>query len=488
MYDIAVIGGGVVGCAVARELSRYNASVCVIERQSDVCMGASKANSGIVHAGFDAARGSMKARYNVRGAEMMPELCAFLGVPYMNNGALVVAFSQPERSEIERLFAQGKENGVKGLRIVERDELLLLEPKLSPDAVCALLAETSGILSPYELTFAMADDAAVNGAQFMLDKRVSGAKRTDKGWQLSVGGDESVECRLVISCAGVHAGEIRELFGADSLKIIPRRGVYYLLDHEEAPAFSHTMFQTPTPMGKGVLVTPTTHGNLLIGPTAEDIENADNTACTNEELQKALLMAKKTYPALSLRTNITNYAGVRAHPEDDDFHIGEMSGAEFVLEASGIESPGLSAAPAIGESLAALAAEKLSLTKKSSVLPPVQQKKPFREMNDDERREACKADAEYGAVVCRCETVTLAEIRASLRRPVPARTVDAIKRRTRAGMGRCQSGFCLTRVMEAIAEEEGIPLTRVTKQGAGSEIAPEYIGDVLRKEADDGKN
>lgn len=490
MYDAVIIGGGVVGCAAARELSRYNASVCVVESRSDVCMGASKANSGIVHAGFDAVCGSQKAKYNVRGAEMMPALCASLGVPYINNGALVVAFSEDERAEVERLLSQGRDNGVKGLRIVERDELMALEPKLSKDAVCALLAETSGIVSPYELTFALADDAARNGVSFILDTRVTSAEKLQSGWRLTVSGGEKIDCRLVISCAGVYSGEMRDIFGAEKLKIIPRRGVYYLLDHEDKPAFTHTMFQTPTPMGKGVLVTETTHGNLLIGPTAEDIENPDDTACSNAELQKALKLAKKTFPALSLRTNITNYAGVRAHPADDDFHIGVMAGASDALEAAGIESPGLSAAPAIGERLAEFSADILSLKKKnaSEIVPPVKMPKPFREMTDDERRAACAKNPEYGAIICRCETVTLAEIRAAIRRPVPAKTVDAVKRRTRAGMGRCQSGFCLTRVMEALAAEENIPLTKVTKQGAGSELAPLTITEIGTEAAADGKD
>ena len=471
--DILIIGAGVVGCALARALSlRTDAQILVAERACDVAEGASKANSGIVHAGFDALPGSEKARLNVKGAAMYPALCRELGVPYRQCGALVTAFSEAERATLEKLLRQGEENGVAGLRIVEREELRALEPNLSPEAVCALEAPTAGIVSPYELVYALADHAALNGVSFLFDTPVIGIEKTPGGW-LAVTPDGDIACRCVVNCAGADSARLHNQVSGKPLHITPRRGQYHVLDHPETPVFRHTMFQCPTAMGKGVLVTPTVHGNVLLGPTAEDIPDGFDTATTAEGLAKVCDTARKTWPALSTRTAVTNFSGVRAHEDGGDFVIGQA--APHCWEAVGIESPGLTSAPALAEELAAAICAAEGLTEKAETVPPLKREKPFNEMTPEEQAEAIRRDPLNGRLICRCEVVTEAEIRAAIRRPVGARTVDGVKRRCRAGMGRCQGGFCAPRVVEILSEELGIPMTAVTKGGGASRM---LVGEI----------
>ena len=461
--EILIIGAGVVGCAVARVLSRYEAEILVVERMGDVAEGASKANSGIVHAGFDAKPGTDKARLNVLGARMYPALCAELNVPFKGNGALVVAFSESDRATIEKLYDQGQRNGVAGLRIVEREELLRMEPSLNPAAVCALEASTSGIVSPYEMVYALADHAALNGVAFAFDTPVTEVRRTEDGYLVKAGEDE-IHCRALVNCAGIGSADIHNQLSDNKLTLIPRRGEYHVLDHPEKPPFERTIFQCPTAMGKGVLVTPSVHGNVLLGPTAEDIADGRDVGTTAGGLADALEKAKLTWPGVSTRTEVTNFAGIRAHEVNGDFVVGET--APFLWEAVGFESPGLTSAPALAEEMGADIAAKLALKKKNEIVPPYRKAKPFNEMTDEERREAVAADSLNGVLICRCEVVTEAEIRAAIRRPVGARTVDGVKRRCRAGMGRCQGGFCAPRVVEILSEELGVPMTAIHK-GSG---------------------
>ena len=482
--DIIVIGAGVTGCAVARMLSRYEADVTVLERGCDCAEGASKANSGIVHAGFDAVPGTKKALYNVRGAEMYEALTGELGVPYRRNGALVVAFSEEERPVLRELLEQGEKNGVKELRIVEKDELHALEPNLNPEAVCALYAPTSGLVSPYEMTYALADHAAVNGVRFVFDTNVTGLRREDGLWHVATDNGEW-EARAVVNCAGCGADTLHNAICAagEEIHIIPRRGQYDILDHPDAEPFARTMFQCPSKMGKGILVAPTVHRNVLLGPTAEDIDDERDNSTTAEGLSEVSRVAARTWPAISLRTVITNFSGVRAHEAKGDFVIGAVPGAEMAWEAAGIESPGLSAAPAIGEALAEMIAEGMGLGKKAEWKPAPAHPKPFNEMNEAERAAAVAADPENGHIICRCEVVTEAEIRAAIRRPVGAKTIDGVKRRTRAGMGRCQGGFCSPRVAEILAEELREPLTAVTKDGHGSELLVGTVHSAMEEAA-----
>ena len=485
IWDIIIIGAGIVGCAAARELSRYDASILVLEAGSDVAEGATKANSGIIHAGFDAHPGTLKAHYNVIGANLYEKYCEELGVSYSRCGALVIALEESQKQKIQELYQRGIENGVQDLRIIDRDAVLRMEPDMNPDVVCALYAPTSAIVSPYEVAFAAADDAAVNGVSFAFEEQVLKVSRPDEdGLFLIEAEKNSLSCRSVINCAGTGSAEIHNQLSADQLKMIYRRGQYYLLDRAEKQPFTHTIFQCPSKMGKGVLITPTVHGNLIIGPNAEDIDSPRDTSTTAEGLEEVLVKAKKTWPHLSVRTNITNFSGIRAHLETGDFIVGAVDGADGAFEAVGIESPGLSCAPAIGIDLCAKAADYLNLKKKENVIRYTRSGKSFHDMTDAEREEAIRENPLHGNIVCRCEMVTEAEIREAIRRPVGAKTIDAIKRRTRAGMGRCQGGFCSPRVASIISEETGIPLQNVTKNGGKSYLLKGSIKEFLEGEND----
>ena len=480
--DIIIIGGGVVGCAVARLLSRYEADVALLEGASDVAEGASKANSGIVHAGFDAKPGTLKAKLNVEGARMYPALCAEVDAPYGQPGAMVLAFTEEERAHIQTLYDQGVANGVEGLRVIEREEILSLEPNVNPGVVCALLAPTSGITSPYELTCALADHAAVNGVDFLLDTFVQSVRLGGAGYQLETTRGP-MEARIVVNCAGVDSARLHnQLCPQKPLTIIPRKGEYYLLDHTKPLAFSMTLFQTPTKMGKGVLVSPTVHGNLLLGPSAIDVEDGTAVETTAQALKLVADAARKTWPSESLRSVITTFAGIRAHEKNGDFVIGAVEGAPGAYETVGIESPGLTSAPAIAEMLVKQIAEENGLSEKAEWKPAPRREKPFYAMTLEERVAIVQKDPSYGTLVCRCEEVTEAEIRAAIRRPVGARTIDAVKRRTRAGMGRCQGGFCSPRVLEILSEELGIDPTEVTKCGGESRLLVGTIAEAARKE------
>lgn len=477
MFDILIIGAGVIGCAIAQRLGLYRGKMAVLEQADDVSQGASKANSGIVHAGYDAKAGTQKARLNVKGAAMMKDYCAAFGVPYGQPGALVLGFTEDDRVTLQALYDNAIINGVNGCRLIEREEVLRLEPNLNPEVLLALDVPASGLVSPYELTHALADSAKENGVDFLLDHKVTALSYKNDAWEVVT--DKGVyQSRAVINCAGAFADVLHNQISTRKIKIVARRGQYYLLDHTQPLLFTRTIFQVPTKMGKGVLVSPTTHGNLLLGPTAEDIDDGFDTGTTALGLDDILQKSRLTYPGVNLRQVITTFSGVRAHEVGGDFIIGAVEGApQGAFEAIGIESPGLSAAPAIGLELGDWVAYSLGLEKEPNYVLPTPLPKPFSAMSEKERRSAYENDPDYGRIVCRCEQVTEAEIRQAIRRPQGATTLDGVKRRTRAGMGRCQSGFCSTRVMQILSEELGLPLTDITKSGKGSEVIVGQIGE-----------
>ncbi|MBQ8092656.1 MAG: NAD(P)/FAD-dependent oxidoreductase [Clostridia bacterium] len=473
---VLIIGAGVIGCAIARELSRYQIDLTVLERGHDVCEGSSKANSGIVHAGFDAKPGTMKAKLNVEGSQQYEAFCAELGVPYSQPGAMVLAFTDEETETLQVLYRQGIENGVKDLSLLNTAEVLALEPNVNPEVKGALLAKTSGLVSPYELTYALADHAALNGAHFIFNEEAETLVQTGDGWIVHTRNGQ-YEADVIINCSGVSSAKLHNQISDDKREIINRRGQYWLLDHDVHRLFTMTMFQCPTKMGKGVLVSPTVHGNLLLGPTAEDIPDALDTSTTAEGLANVLNTARKTWPGINTRTGITNFSGIRAHEKNGDFIIGRVEGVKGAYETVGIESPGLTSCPAIAKLLADQVAEGEALEKKADFKAPVKLPKPFNEMTDEERRAAIAADPLNGKLICRCEVVTEGEIRAAIRRPVGATSIDGVKRRTRAGMGRCQGGFCSPRVAEILAEELKIPMTEVTKCGNESKLLVGTLSD-----------
>ena len=469
MYDVFIIGGGVIGCSLARELSRYDVKIAVAEKEDDVAMGTSKANSGIVHAGFDAKTGSNKAIYNVLGARMFDELSKELDFPFRRNGAMVLCFDKSGEPKLKALYDQGVANGVTGLEIISGDRAREIEPSGSAEVVAALHVPSSGIVSPYEMTIAYAENACVNGVEFMLGKEVTGIEKSGGVFTLTFADGESKQARIVVNCAGVYADVINNMVCGEKIDIVSRKGEYCLLDKKCGGLTDCTLFQLPTAMGKGVLVAPTTHGNILVGPTAEDIEGKDDVDTTYAGLNKAFDTASLSVPSLSRRNIITQFAGLRAHSTADDFIIGE-SEAEGFYNIAGIESPGLSSAPAIAAETAEKLAGKLGAGKKKNFIAKRKGIPHFASMSDSERAALIKENKLYGRIVCRCENVTEGEIVDAINRPLGATDMDGVKRRTRAGMGRCQAGFCTPRVMEILARELGKDQTEITKYGKGSNL------------------
>ncbi len=469
-YDVAVIGAGVVGSLITRELSKYNIKVALLERCNDCAMGATKANSAIVHAGFDAVPGTLKAKLNVRGVELMKKTCKELNVPLKNNEALVVAFSEEELPHLEELLNRGVANGVPELRIIGKEELNELEPNIGETAIGALVAPTSSIVCPYELTIAGVENAVTNGAEFLRNCEVKAISKSGENFILSTSlGD--ITAKYVINAAGIHSGEIASLIGDNSIEIVVRHGDYYLLDKSQGTLVSRTIFQCPSKMGKGVLVSPTVDGNLIVGPSAEDIDNGDDVSTTSVGLDKIYVNAIKSVPQVSLRNAITSFSGNRAHPTSDDFIIGSSSVDKNFINAAGIESPGLSSAPAIAEMVDGVINELSGGFEKKADFNPVRPEPVrFRHMSTEERAKLIEKNNAYGRIICRCETITEGEILDAIHAPAGARDVDGVKRRTRAGMGRCQGGFCGSKVVEILARELGVEMNEITKFGGESKI------------------
>ncbi len=469
MYDVVIIGAGVSGCAIARELSRQKGSILVVERDEDVCCGTTKANSAIVHAGYDATNGSLMAKLNVQGSEMMPELAKELDVHYKQNGSIVACMSEEDRPNLVKLYENGVANGVKDLRIVERDELVKLEPNISDDVVAALYAPTGAIVCPFGLTYALAENAAKNGVKFQFDSEVTGIEAIAGGWKLSTSKGD-IETKVVVNAAGVYADKLHNMVSDDTMTIVPRRGDYFLLDRTAGNHVSHTIFQLPGKFGKGVLVSPTVHGNVIVGPTAIDMgeENKDATATTPMGLDEVRAKCGIAVKNLPLRQTITSFAGLRAHELRHEFFIGEVKPG--FVDCAGIESPGLSSAPAIGKMVAEIVTDILKLEPNADFDPIRKGILDPKSLSMDERKALIKENPAYGTVICRCESITEGEIIDAIHRVPGAKSLDGVKRRTRAGMGRCQGGFCSPRVMEILAREMGVDISTVTKAGGASQL------------------
>lgn len=468
-YDVAIVGAGVVGGLIARELSRFQIKVALLEKYNDVAMGTTKANSAIVHGGFDAQNGTLKAKLNVEGTAMMPEVCEKLSVPFKKNGSVVVAFSEKEMEHIKILYERGIKNGVPELSIIDRDELRRIEPNISDEAVGALLSKSAGIVCPYELTIAAVENAVTNGVELIRNCEVKAIDENDNGYVISTTAG-TINAKYIINAAGNFSDELAQMVGDNSIELVPRKGEYYVLDKSVGNLANHTIFQCPNEMGKGILVTPTVDGNLLIGPTALNIEDKDDTTTTPEGLREAVQKALKSVPIVSIRNAITSFAGVRAHPVNDDFIIGWCPTSENFLNVAGIESPGLSSAPAVAVFVREILEEKLALTEKENYTDTRETPVRFRHLSDEERVELIKKNPAYGRIICRCETITEGEIIDAIRAPGGARDVDGVKRRTRAGMGRCQGGFCGSKVVEILARELGVSMSEITKFGGDSKI------------------
>lgn len=464
MKDVIIIGAGVSGCAIARELSRYQLDICVLERESDICEGTSKANSGIVHGGFDAKPGTLKAKLNVLGNSMMDEMSKKLDFEFKRNGSMVVCQNEMGIPALEKLLEQGKENGVKGMKILKREQALELEPNLADGVYAVLHIPSGGIVCPFGMNIAYAENAAQNGVEFKLGTEVQLIERVGQDYRIQT--NQGVfETKYVINAAGVYADVFHNMVSELKIHIMPRRGDYCLLDKTAGDLVRHTIFQLPTEKGKGVLVTPTIHGNLLLGPTAIDIEDKEATATTAKGLQEVLEKCTKSVKNIPFKQVITSFAGLRAHEEHGEFIIGEVEDAKGFIDVAGIESPGLTSAPAIGIYVRDILAEKMELKEKENFVEERKGIVRFLDLPKEEQNRLLQKNQAYGQIVCRCEQITEGEILDAIHRPLGATTLDGVKRRTRAGMGRCQAGFCTPKVMEILARELHLELKDIRKNG-----------------------
>lgn len=468
MFDVTIIGAGIVGCSISRELSKYNLKTCVLDKSIDVGSGTSKANSAIVHAGHDADPSTLKGKLNAVGNAMYTSLAKELDFPFKRNGSLVLCFDKENLVDLEALLHQGEENGVPGLVILGGDQVREMEPNITKACAYALYAPTGGIVCPYEMTIAMAENAYANGVKFEFETNVIDIEKKSNSYIIKTN-KGTVETKMIINAAGLFSDEINNMVSDHKFKILPKRGEYVLFDKACGDLVTKTIFQLPTKLGKGVLVTPTVDGNLLVGPDAVDVGSKSDLSTTKEGiddiLSSALLSIQDPLP---MNMVITSFAGNRAKNITNDFIIGEALDAKNFINVASIDSPGLTSAPSIAVMVADVVVEKLAPEKNKEFNPIRKGMKKFREMSNEERKEIIKEIPEYGKIICRCETVTEGEILDSIRRPLGAKTLDGVKRRTRAGMGRCQSGFCATRVVDILSKELNIPRDHVTKSGGDS--------------------
>ena len=472
MYDVIVIGAGVSGAAVARELSRYAGNICVLDKEEDVCCGTSKANSAIIHAGFDAPEGSLKALLNVRGNEKIENLSKELDFPYIKNGSLVLCLEGQNLSDLYKLYHRGTKNGVKGLRILKPEEVFELEPNISRKVQGALYAPTGGIVCPFDLNLSMAENAAINGVKFYFNKKVVYIEKNIKGYKIETE-KGFFETRCIVNAAGVYADELHNMVSKKRIEIVPRKGEYCLLDKNAGNFVKRTIFSLPGSMGKGILVTPTVHGNLLLGPTAENIEDKEATRTTKGGMDEIWETVAKMVPDIPKDQMITSFAGLRAHETSGEFIIGEAEDSEGFFDCAGIESPGLSCCIAIGEMVADQVSAKLKLQRKKTFINKRKGIIKATSLSELNRNALIKERPAFGNIICRCEEISEGEILEAIHRPLGAVSVDGIKRRTRAGMGRCQSGFCITKVLEILAREQKKEMTEITKSGGDSWIMKE---------------
>ncbi len=471
MYDVTIIGAGIIGTFIARELARYTLRIALLEKDNDVANGTTKANSAIIHAGYDAKSGTLKAKFNALGNPMFDKVCEELDVPFKRIGSLVLAFSEDQMETLGELYEQGRQNKIPDLRILNRDEVKAIEPNISEYVVGALHAPTAGIVGPWELAMALAENAVDNNVDLMLNNEVIKIEKQEDSYVIFTN-EQQIKTKYVINCAGVYADNLHNMVAKPSFEIIPRRGQYFVLDKSEGNITNSILFQCPTKLGKGVLVLPTVHENILIGPDAEDIENKENTETTEERLCYVMEASRKTLSNVPFNSVITSFAGLRAKPSTEDFIIEESNQSKGFINVAGIESPGLSAAPAIAEYVVNMLRDMDGSFKLNEEFNPIRRKMTvFMALNEEEKKEIIKKDPRYGRVICRCENITEGEIVDSINRNAGARTFDGVKRRVRPGMGRCQGGFCGPRVMEILARELGEDIVDIVKDSKKSYIA-----------------
>lgn len=475
-FDILIAGAGVTGGMIARELSRFQLSVCLLEKENDVACGATKANSGIVHGGYDPVPGTLKSKLNTAGVELLFEAAKMLNVPHKRNGSMVCAFAEEENPVIDHLYKRGLENGIEGLSVITGDQARELEPELSDKVTKALLVTNSGIVCPYELTIAAVGNAMDNGVELKRNFAISDIAKIGEGFVVSAADGRKVQGTYLINCAGSFADDLAAMVGDKFYQIIPRAGEYMLLDKAEGTRVSRTIFQTPGKEGKGILVTPTNHGNLLTGPTATEVEHGESTETTGSQLAYVQRMGAKSVPGVNFRQVITSFTGVRASTEGGDFIIQMSDKVKGFVHVAAIDSPGLTCCVSIAKYVVDILKNAgVVLTEKENWDGTREDMHAFSKMSIEEKNEVIRNNPSYGKIICRCETVTEGEIIAALHKNPVALDLDGVKRRTRSGMGRCQGGFCSSYVMKLIAQHAGMDMTDVTKNGDGSYVLTEKI-------------
>lgn len=467
MYDVIIIGAGIVGCATAYYLSFYDLRVLLVERDNDVANGTTKANSAIIHAGYDPEPGTLMAIHNVEGARLTEQLCRKLDVPYRQCGALVIGFNEEDLKTINELYQRGLANGVKGLKVLSRQETLDLEPQLSEEVTGALLAETSGIVSPWELCLALAETAVRNGVELALNNEVTAIRRQDDVFEVTTVAGR-YQGKLIVNAAGVHSDDVHEMIGKKEFTIKPSRGEYFLLDKSESSRASRTIFQCPDANGKGVLVSPTVHGNLIVGPNTETSEK-DDVSTVSDSLSFIRRQSLKSIPSIAFRENIRNFSGVRARSDRADFILEESSSVPGFFNAAGIKSPGLSAAPSLAKAIVKWVGTKMTLTEKPDTVD-TRKKIRIKELDRDQINELIRQNPAYGRIICRCESITEGEILDAFNTPIPPVSIDGVKRRCNTGMGRCQGGFCGEKITAILMRQLRIKGEEVLQDKAGSNI------------------
>lgn len=478
MFDVFIIGGGVSGGFIALKLSEYKLNIALADRSLEPANGSSRANSGIVHAGYDPIPGTLKAKLNIRGAELMPEMVKRLNIGLNVCGSYVIGFGKEDDEKVYELYKRGLENGVKDMSVVSGDEMRKNEPNVSQEATSALWAKTAGIISPYKLAITSVELAAQNGVEFLRAHEVLAME--DKGDFIRITTNKGVyDSKYVINAAGVNSAIVAKMLGDNSFEIISRKGEYVILDKNESGIVKSVIFQVPSKMGKGILVAPTIDGNVLLGPTSHDTDDKDDKTTTKDGIAELVKGAKRSVPTVNERSLIAMFAGMRSVPSTNDFIIGQSSACKRLFNAAGIESPGLTSSPAIGEYLVEKMKEAgVELKKAESFFMYRPAEKKMYSMSQDEANKIIAENPAYGKIVCRCEKVTEGEIVDAIKRPAGAVTLDGVKMRVRAGMGRCQGGFCASRVIEILSRELNVPETEIRKQNEGSEL----LSRTLRKE------
>ena len=469
-YDICIIGGGCVGMATAVALSRFQKRVALLEKECDVSFGVSKANSGIVHGGFHYPDTTLKGRLELQGNRMFWKLQKELGFPCKQCGILLAAFSPEEEEVLHKLFERGKNNGCRGIELCNASRTKELESKIAPDVTGSLYVPEGGVVEPFKYVFALSELAAENNVEIHTSFRVVHSELTPDGRILTGEDGRKVKARWVINCGGLYADELSSILGGESFKIYPRKGEEYLLDRNSAAYPDKVIFPVPLPHSKGVLVIPTAGGTTMVGPTADPVEDKEDTSTTTQSKEKIFTLARRMVPSVSERDLISSFSGSRPVMEgNEDFYIRVSGETPNLIQAAGIQSPGLTASPAIGEYILSLLknrGEEFKLKKEVVYsLPP---EKRVRELSTEEVDSLSRTDPAWARIVCRCEKISEAEIRHAIRKGHT--TLEGIKLYTRAGMGRCQGGFCTSKILKLIAEETSSTLEQVTRNGKGSEL------------------